>query len=249
MACAVEWVSNIECHVRGRKIVVEKFSDDLRTDSARIVLMKTKRHFDMYEELLAHCPPKNIFELGVFEAGSAVILAEMWPAARVIGIDIRKRNEAIAEHLQGLSLCDRVLLFNEISQDDAVAIGEILNSVLGRDLLDIVIDDASHLYSASRRSFEIIFPYVAPGGWYVVEDWGWAHWRDFQDQQALKDEPALSNLIFELVMASASTPDIIARLVIAETYAAVQKGFGDTSELECVLEGLYVSRGRSLNGI
>ena len=38
--------------------------------------------------------------------------------------------------------------------------------------IDLVIDDASHVYQETRSSFNSIFPYLKPGGIYIVEDWG-----------------------------------------------------------------------------
>ena len=37
--------------------------------------------------------------------------------------------------------------------------------------LDLVIDDASHLYGPTMASFEVLFPRLRPGGLYVIEDW------------------------------------------------------------------------------
>jgi Methyltransferase domain len=36
---------------------------------------------------------------------------------------------------------------------------------------DLIVDDASHLGKLTRRTWELLWPLVAPGGWYVVEDW------------------------------------------------------------------------------
>ena len=36
---------------------------------------------------------------------------------------------------------------------------------------DIIVDDASHRGDLTRRTWELLWPLVVPGGWYVVEDW------------------------------------------------------------------------------
>lgn len=36
---------------------------------------------------------------------------------------------------------------------------------------DLIIDDASHLGQLSRVTFDLLWPLVVPGGWYVFEDW------------------------------------------------------------------------------
>lgn len=35
---------------------------------------------------------------------------------------------------------------------------------------DFIVDDASHLSSLTIKSFEVLWDFLAPGGWYVVED-------------------------------------------------------------------------------
>jgi hypothetical protein len=42
--------------------------------------------------------------------------------------------------------------------------------------LDLVIDDASHIYGPTKASFQALFPLLRPGGLYLIEDWAWAHW-------------------------------------------------------------------------
>ncbi len=46
--------------------------------------------------------------------------------------------------------------------------------------IDVVIDDASHLYEPTRASFETLFPLLRPGGLYLIEDWQWSYYTDFQ---------------------------------------------------------------------
>jgi hypothetical protein len=42
---------------------------------------------------------------------------------------------------------------------------------------DIIIDDGSHVASHQKISFETLFPLLAPGGIYVIEDMHTAYWR------------------------------------------------------------------------
>jgi hypothetical protein len=44
---------------------------------------------------------------------------------------------------------------------------------------DIIVDDGSHINEHVRTSFEHLFPYVRPGGWYVIEDLHTAYWPSF----------------------------------------------------------------------
>jgi demethylmacrocin O-methyltransferase len=44
---------------------------------------------------------------------------------------------------------------------------------------DIIIDDGSHVNEHVRTSFETLFQYLRPGGYYVVEDLHTAYWPEF----------------------------------------------------------------------
>ena len=240
----LKWASARECSIQNRRICAVK--PGISTDVERLVVLKDKAVFDCYKRIVGRKSPSNVLEIGTYEGGSAVIFAEMWPRARVIGIDICQRNSAISNHLCALGIEGRVLLNYEVSQNDRAAIQDVLAKNLPGKL-DLVIDDASHLYHLSRETFNIVFPYVATAGWYIIEDWGWAHSRDLQDIPELVGEPALSNLVFELVMASASTPSVITQVQINENCVAVQRGKGALPFGESLLDQLYVSRGRPIS--
>lgn len=45
----------------------------------------------------------------------------------------------------------------------------------------IIIDDASHINPLTIRSFEILFPLLAPGGLYIVEDTETSYWGIIHD--------------------------------------------------------------------
>jgi hypothetical protein len=62
------------------------------------------------------------------------------------------------------------------SQTDADFLRELVRTAGG---FDIIIDDGSHLNEHVIKSFEILFPLLNDGGWYVVEDMQTAYWPDF----------------------------------------------------------------------
>jgi hypothetical protein len=82
---------------------------------------------------------------------------------------------------------------------------------------------------------------------YVIEDWGWAHWRGawWQDAEVpLIEGPGLSNLIFELVMTQASSPEVVSEIHIDYYRTAVVRGHASLPAEGCSLNDLYVARGR-----
>jgi cephalosporin hydroxylase len=195
--------------------------DKQRTSDDEIVSLKGQGFFSIYEKLLEKEPPRTILEFGIFEGGSALILADMFPTAKIVGIDLRPSNPAVLRHVEKMGLSDRVFLHYGVSQSNEAKVIESITAELGGSI-DLVIDDASHNYELTKASFEISLPYVREGGMYIIEDWAWAHWPGtaFDNWQG----PALSNLVFELSMVTASRPDIVAELQVRSNLAVALKG-------------------------
>lgn len=129
---------------------------------------------------------------------------------------------------------------------------EQLRTIMEREFpdapLDVVIDDASHRYGPTKASFNTLFPLLRPGGKYFIEDWGWAHWRG-RYQEHWMDEPALTNLIFELTMVVASWGGyMVSRVDVAHGFVAVERGHGPVPGPRAFdASSLYLARGKTLD--
>lgn len=139
-----------------------------------INLLKPKHVIDFYSNLLPKKNRINIFELGVFEAGSAIALALMNPNAYIVGIDFTHKPH-LDEIIEQLGLADRVRIYHNVEQQNEMRLRQIIDHEFNRYGLDFVIDDASHFYRHTRESFEVVFPYLNCSGKYIIEDWNWAH--------------------------------------------------------------------------
>lgn len=192
----LEWLSESEGRLGGVPFLYENQKFDKVTTPKGIVVLKPKGYFDMYAEQLP--TPRNILEIGFFEGGSTMILAEMFPGAKIVGVDLRPPNQAVMDHMTRLGYGERVRLFYRTAQDNRKALDAILAEHMPSP--DLIIDDASHRYEYAKASFDITFPRLVAGGHYVVEDWAWAHWRGYAGYQNVLP---LSNLTFELTMATA----------------------------------------------
>jgi hypothetical protein len=138
-----------------------------------------------------------------------------------VGIDIKQPEEDILKTIQALNLDNIIKLYFNISQNDEKKIRDIIQTEFP-DGIDLIIDDASHLFDLTLKSFEISFPYLKPNGYYTIEDWGWAHWRNFKNYKGL---PALSQIAFLLIMMNASFPELIAQVkFVHPALMIVQKG-------------------------
>lgn len=170
-----------------------------RTTDDEIIILKRRPFIEFYADLFARERPAHLIELGIFEGGSSLLWAALFPDMAVTAIDIRKANPAVRRLAESFP---NLKLLYEASQSD-----EALLTRLPRP--NMVIDDASHQYGLTRLSSELLFQHLAPGERYVIEDWGWGHWAGW-DQSQWEDAPTLSNLIVELTIAAASAPQWIA---------------------------------------
>lgn len=93
--------------------------------------------------------------------------SEYFPIAEVYGIDLYDKSE-----IKGLS--KRVKIFTG-SQADGDFLLEVMSQIGNPD---IIIDDASHVNILTIKSFLHLFPWVKPGGIYVIEDIESSWWNE-----------------------------------------------------------------------
>lgn len=197
------WTSETEGSLAGVPIrYISSDFDRHKTTEDQIVLLKPG---PMLQEYRALAPdPRRIVELGIYQGGSALLMADMFPAAQILGFDwARSPNPAIDHHSQRLGYADRLHLYFGISQDDP-RISGVVREAFGGQPIDLIVDDASHNYGFTTRSFDMLFPTLAVGGVYIIEDWGWRYWAGFTPAVSLTEgDIPLSDMVHELVAAVA----------------------------------------------
>jgi hypothetical protein len=104
------------------------------------------------------CEPLKVLELGVHEGASLRLWEAYFPHAEVWGVDI-------------LPICKdqergriRVRIGDQADPAFIAAVADEIGPI------DIVIDDASHIWGNTLASFDLLWPRVKSGGWYVIED-------------------------------------------------------------------------------
>ena len=205
---------------------------DLRSEQNAVVILKDRDFLDnIYRQLLGALQPQRIFEIGFFQGGMPLFLADMVSPEKIVGIDWYPPTDALEQIIVNAQLSDTVKLYGQVLQNDSAQISRILAAEFGDQPLDLIIDDASHEYENSKACFEEYFGYLRPGGKYVIEDWGWLHWPGNQwqsDQSYFWGKPAMTNLLFEIIMASASAnPGIIAKIeVLSWACVVITRGYG-----------------------
>lgn len=91
------------------------------------------------------------------EGGSLRMWKEYFPNAEIIGVDLMPE-KAFTE--------DRIRVFTGLQGD-----AEFLEHVgLRTGPFDYVVDDGSHCSRDHIASFAALWPHIAPGGWYIIED-------------------------------------------------------------------------------
>lgn len=100
-------------------------------------------------------------------SGTLAPSLEMWraffPKARLYGFDIDDFSDVFIERC--------TIVRGDMSS--AVDLGQLVQ-IIGKPI-DIVIDDASHVSHHQQIALGHLFPYVRPGGMYIMED---LHWQD-----------------------------------------------------------------------
>jgi predicted O-methyltransferase YrrM len=235
-------------------------SGRLRSDE--FLLMKPPWMIEEYVTLLANLEPRNIFELGIHKGGSTAFLALAARPAKLVAVDLKESSSDLFAAWLRSPAAENVRTYFGVDQANAVALREIVAQDFAGEQLDLVIDDASHLFGPSKASLNALLPYVRPGGIYVIEDWAGEHMfeaRSDLDPAELKErlnkrfgmgvEPPLTLLLFEALLALAYTgvvDDIRAR----RNWVAIRRGPDPIAPGQFEISECYLQLGRDLlNGV
>jgi hypothetical protein len=131
-------------------------------------------YYEIYEQALLEeeLSPKSILEIGVYQGESTKILAQRFPSARIVALDLKLRDIDFSGY-------DNIR-YLQCDQTDQARLESICEEHFPNGL-DLVIDDASHIGHFSRLTFGHVFPHLNSGGLYIVEDWGTGYWETWVD--------------------------------------------------------------------
>jgi hypothetical protein len=233
-------IGNTKFRYLGADSQVRTTSDD------EVLILKHAPFLAVYDRILSAPRTNNVLEFGIAEGGSIIYFALAFPHLKFVGIDLRSENAAVLRHIDRLGLADRIKLYYKTDQSDQDKVSHIIEDNFGSESIGVVIDDASHFYKPSRRTFEIAFPYVAPGGHYCLEDWGWAHEEEYQNQK-WADHPALTNLVFELTALVCSRNDIVESIEVLPVVTLVKRGVLPARRDPFELDKLLRLRGKRID--
>jgi predicted O-methyltransferase YrrM len=188
--------------------------------SNHFLLAKERKQVEYYCGLVADLGPRNVVELGIYQGGSTAFFAALAKPRRMVAIELEDNPApALQQYIADRGLDGVVSAHYGVDQSDAAAVRRIVETAFEGEKIDLVVDDASHELIPSRMSFNTLFPYVRPGGIYVIEDWALLHigW-------CKPDYQPLSLLGFELLMAVGGRGGVIESVEVNQYVIAVKRG-------------------------
>jgi len=102
----------------------------------------------------------RICEVGVAGGGSLEFWQSLFPLGVVVGVD----QDPNAVWPEGT--------FRVVAEQTDPTLPKLLETKSRDGCYDLIVDDASHDGTKTAETFRLLWPLVAPGRWYVIEDWG-----------------------------------------------------------------------------
>ena len=131
-----------------------------RTDKSMHNRTASLNYLDVYEVYLGRLrnEPIRVLEIGVRDGASLRMWEEYFPQARIFGLDIdpdcvRQQTERVCVEI-----------------GDQADPGVIERIGRGAGPFHLIVDDGSHLNRDIIRTFEGLWPWLAAGGVYIIED-------------------------------------------------------------------------------
>jgi len=229
MVDTLTWQSDERCAVGDLTFQIlpadtlDKDEPSLSMVGADFLLFKHRSTVERYAEVLEELGPLHIFELGILEGGSTALLWELAQPRVIAAIDHRPPiNPALRDYVSRRELDDVIRIHTDVDQADRSHLAKIAEEAFGDEALDLVVDDCSHMYEATRASFNELFPRLRLGGLFAIEDWDWTRYRRIAEMWA--DQVPLTRLILELVLVLASGSGLISEITVADGLVQVRRG-------------------------
>jgi hypothetical protein len=250
---SVVWVDNRTLRVNDVEFFVTFDDNEMRNTPStpdRFVLAKPRSLIEKALALGRSGPIENILDIGIFKGGSVVLYDQLFRPAKLVALDHNPVPvEALDHYIQTSDRRHAIVPYYGVDQSDVQHVGDILATEFPLADIDLVVDDASHLYEPTRTSFNIVFPYMRAGGRFVLEDWGWAHWSGatWENNTYFAGRRALSNLVVELLMLSATCPELVANVSIDHESVVVTKGRGSVPLGDFDIGDYYMLHGKTFH--
>jgi len=208
--------------------MMHHYSEDW-TGGEHFLFYKIKDLVDQYADFFSRRSdfhPKRVIELGIYDGGSTAFWFELFQPQKHIAIDLmdRKDSDYFRRYLEMRGLKEQIKTFWKTDQEDKTRLQSIVEKEFDQPV-DLIIDDASHLYRQTRASFETLFPMLEPKGLYIIEDWAWGHWPSYiTPDHPWANEESLTRLVVELIEATGTSTQLISNIAVYLGFVAIERG-------------------------
>lgn len=171
--------------------------DDLAIRHGSDKSSKHHNYCPLYEEKIGYLRMErnNILEIGYGgyhypERGGAGLRmwADYFVNSIIVSIDVHEKDFSPSR--------SAFTFFRKGSQTDPAFLFTLHQEFGG---FEIIIDDGSHNSPNTVRSFEILWPSLQPGGWYIIEDLEASYWDNEEFQGGLHNPGSTVNFVKDLV--------------------------------------------------
>jgi predicted O-methyltransferase YrrM len=231
-----------------------------------LTIVKDERMVEPYRELFARHPRPRVVELGIYQGGSVALIALLAKPRKLVAFELEAAPvEPLLDLLRERGLEEVVRPYFGVDQQDKGRLAQVLDDEFGDEPLDVVVDDASHLYEPSVASFEVLFPRLRPGGAYVIEDWtaqdllamtlahGLRDPASSSQHDQLRDRLAelpgsvpISRIALELALGCAQAGGIVGDVVLTPQWIVVHRGDQEVDPTTFRLQDIYEDHYRVL---
>lgn len=209
---------------KGVRLLLTKGLTLQASNDKEVALFKDPRFVQDYINQLDGFNVRNMIEVGVWHGGSAIFFWNLLKLEKLCcidkGKDVMKMLQSYIDHQK---LSDKISVHAGVDQADKDRLNAIANDDFGEQLVDVVIDDASHLYHPSRATFETLFPRLREGGLYFLEDWK-VGFDGTKIPNVAKPKPPLLHLVHQLINLSVTAPGIVPTLRIFPNFVVIERG-------------------------
>jgi len=221
MESRLRWTSDTEFTLDG----VRYSAMARQAEPDRLTIYKKRPEIERYEALLRDTTPRTILELGVFGGGSTALITQLAQPTKLVALEIKDARLLVLDaFIQKLGLDHIVSVYYGVDQADTTRLAQIVRNEFAGVPLDLVVDDASHLFDETRASFNALFPYLRPGGSYIVEDWSWPHRGLVFPNPRYRAVTPVSAFALELALVAACDESVIADVTLQRGLAIVRRG-------------------------
>lgn len=103
---------------------------------------------------------KLVLEIGIADGKSLRMWRDFFPHAMIVGVDIQPAYESKDERIVCL----------QADQSSVTDLQDILSVFSSPPAFDLIVDDGSHVEDHQVLSAQVLLPFLAKDGYYVIED-------------------------------------------------------------------------------